>query len=715
MRAWMHTGLASLMVATSCRTASISTRSNVPPNMSDLLESRGLHIAPFMSIGTFNVGKNSYKSVSATQSERVSYYQYRVCKKKKKKDCVEGSFPWGTRVLAQLPAGEYQLDLRSCRVLNKKADCSTYVSDVFVQPKPRDKLVAGFVDDIAEANKGLAELAHDLHRTLTEFRSEHPAQTPLSPGDEYVNNLINGGAHALEAVIKSTDYQELNVEIANLTSSVAAPTADLAYEDPASSFESLQAQIDLLEHRLNNVDEGVSAWGAGLIAVGATWTLTGIVMIGISFTGDLLFGKDSKWFQQSSDLSDKADKMIAEASAIVRRTFLHAPQPYIKPVSVEKMTETINKHNHEVKVTNPDAIYQQSSVDKNQWFRGGRLAYLVDGEAVYKVGENLFEVDLGDDPALLTAEKWKNLPRQVQPDYAPTDASASQYERNKNDIIVGEYSQINGQWYKKTLPLTEDTFPKLSEETIARLYNAKITAARGAESADALEQASKDWAKGVRLETIDGQLVEPPNAWKVAGQNWFTGPETPWVEDGRSKLKPWNWNFTNRKEDPQPVPGKSGAIEFKPEHMDDPKWVKRLPLDSEFSGAGPVKKWGRSLTEEKFWNMEIAIRMHEFSIRRHAKGLIPQKFDDITNKAKRVMHFSRYAGIGILVAGLLGAGVGGTLGLTDQQTFLNQLAILNTKIAALQRQRLIALKKIGLHLTSIGQKPPKGSAWPAFL
>ncbi len=148
------------------------------------------------------------------------------------------------------------------------------------------------------------------------------------------------------------------------------------------------------------------------------------------------------------------------------------------------------------------------------------FVYYVDSEEkVFQKGVNLFGVPISieSEGHFISASDYQNLATEIQTDFKPTEDGRYICE---SESIKEKYINIEGKLFRKTANFIYwPRIPQLHPDTLQNL-NANYVRLQNR----GYPNASMEFGKGVPLFDIYGRLVEPPDAWKVAGRNWISGP-----------------------------------------------------------------------------------------------------------------------------------------------------------------------------------------------
>ena len=211
-------------------------------------------------------------------------------------------------------------------------------------------------------------------------------------------------------------------------------------------------------------------------------------------------------------------------------------------------------------------------------------------------------------------ESFDSLSETLKSDFQKVDNIPIRAE------VRGRYIEVDGKWYRKTYPEMIDSFPRLSEATVRRIYDQWLLLSQGGKAAELIKEKyqindiDSEYAKGIVLYDTSGRLVEPPNNWKLRGTgadgnpaNWFEADGT--FTSGSSNLEVQDDNGGKRVYDKNNVEDQL-KLNKRPEEID------RVGL-----GAADIRGSGMNTLEDSLWKIELAVRFQQLELGHSLKGL----------------------------------------------------------------------------------------------
>lgn len=524
---------------------------------------------PLVQSFAYPIGPNKLLAVHPTSKNRGDYYHYSVCPVGSTTGCTTGDILAETRLIADLPPAPYNIAVAPClrpeRV--KGAPCGRTPAPLAYTQKPNGNAdLSKLLAKVRDINQKIRSFAPTIQTDLQAYAKNH--KKPTDQTDQAIAEQIAMGPHSTAELINGAGFgclfTRLRVQEQDSLSCSEFdrdPNAEAPARDDDADIAALRKEVNDLRN------DKVSGKGSLLIAIGVSTILVGVVAFGTGVGLHLAykaqdqfdFDKFSKAQEQRlvdamaerlgtmpeglklsreelialvrDQIAGGVDGVMATVERIINGPFagstLTEADLQIRPSASGKGDHFI------IKGANGDVMVRKITIEVPA-VKGGRNAHSFDQyvrdngivEAVverysvgagdpravaYRNGSSLFSTDLPAEFNEISAEEWGKLDATTKNDFKKGTNG-----RYKLEPVFHEYQLIEGKVYRMAGPTQIDRFPKLRQDVIDRLYRDWWDRVRMGTDAE--------WGKGVPLFDTQGRLVEPPDALKMRGGNWFSDP-----------------------------------------------------------------------------------------------------------------------------------------------------------------------------------------------
>lgn len=344
--------------------------------------------------------------------------------------------------------------------------------------------------------------------------------------DEYVGLFEEVANLNHQLQLTSSDAVEPHRDIqAELSSSFATSSVLLKEENESvdDTLETMSERIESLEDRIEELERdnsGISNLSSVINAFSASSVVIGILATGLGYVPDI------------------HAKSIANT--------ISSPMKYVRELVASVGGYSVPKDIRDIDLSEYDKI---EIGDRVIYSKAGRLEYVEikqsqlspilgvknDANIFYRNdSSSLLEIASDQSDFNVIDKKTYILNPEIQNDYE-LDTNSNRYKLKPE--FDGKYFGFNGKIYQFNWPVTQNLFPELSQDTIARMnhhwsqlyhrgpYLQQFKQIIGVKSLD----IDSDGLKGFIQVDEHGRLVEPIERWKVKGLNWF--------EDGADELR----------------------------------------------------------------------------------------------------------------------------------------------------------------------------------
>ncbi len=656
-----------------------------------------LLVPPVTSSENFKLGTLQFAHISTAPNGTEQYFTYQLDNKTNANAAEQGLILWGGKLFPTLVKGEYTINVASC-VGTDLADatahkqCSEQARLDFIEPgNPHDTLEA-MVKDIFAITIAIKAKGKKLYQAYIDYRDKTYKHLPSSEFDQNVQNQILYGPDVLAAMLNSSQFPELYKKFYG--KEIASPDAT-ANQDPGTQaeIEALTKQIsDLSEKQAKDKTQGSYSAGSLLISLGVPAVLLGVIVIGISWHAPKLSGI-------ANSKIDGIQKTVDQSFEVLRKT-LYGPLGYTVAVDKDflfrKYPDLAKAIPHRIDL-NSYTLEHNGRVFLIEELPDAPLAADTPADApkppkktmVYELGSGLVKSPtVTSANTTLSPAEFDALSPQLKTDF---ELKNGKYEL-RADVFAKKYVAIGGVVYRKTLPMNEHLFPKLSRTTLDNLLLAKTLM----DMRDPL-QANANYGKGIPLFDEQGRLVEPPEAWKVEGKNWLSE---------KGSIDRLDMAALGREH-----PQLSFPDDFQFTRADLKNPAKVVVLSDKVSGLGKVGPGIRALPMgmgtgiadaigEPAWKIEMGLGMKQYDVE-HKLAQMKKKVP--TEQIEKFSKFGKIVGGGLVIGGA--AAIAGSFvqeyalaGDSAKDNLNTKLKIVEDELATLHKQRSDISEKINAWL-----------------
>ncbi|MBI2601791.1 MAG: hypothetical protein HYW48_01940 [Deltaproteobacteria bacterium] len=458
---------------------------------------------PDLVLDSFALGSIQAPLVYVTHEGPYSYFRYTLCPKDKPDTCASGTHVMGAKIFPTLKAGSYTIDIATCALGPDETDnCSEAARGEFIkQPNPDDEL-ATLVHAEVQRTYQIKGLANGIYAAMRRYQdSTFKNKEPKDSFSRLILNQIRLGPILIGAMINSAQFPNAYKLLYGETL-VETEEPDLDDERVAQ----LEARVAKLSKEVQEKTGGLSKTGAFLVYMGTPVFLTGAII---------------SWVSWRSKMYARRARGLVDTTFNALRNIIYTPLGYQMELTRERLEDLLGAEG--VTIRTRQEIGTNTIIYRTSDDRVYVVEKIGDRTLVYKKGAGLIEL-----PAEIRADRqlspkeFERLKR-ASPGAGPDFTRGTDGNYTLNPEAAAKYVGFEGRTYRKSWLESVPSFPKLTEATVISLYNNYADMKRtNPDIADA------EWGKGVPLfmEDADGRLVlvEPPDAWKVRGKNWFIDP-----------------------------------------------------------------------------------------------------------------------------------------------------------------------------------------------
>ena len=725
--------LLSLLIALSCAVRNRSESPVAPTENAQTLQNPNtnqqnalnLLSPPDTQASYFQVGPLTLPALYLTQYPG-SEYPFQICQASNAGACQagaavqQGTLTWGARIFPNLAPGAYTASVKSCARVSWAVDAALQcgleemvsLSSYAVQA-PNDELLSQ-VNTGLEISNSIRSLAVNLQTALLAYRNAVPADN--SPFSNNVDTLLHNGPDINGALLNSSQIPNIYLAVSGTSPLPTGQNSsnDLNNTSSTQGGSSSQSRASKLANSAGSV----------LIAIGVETTIAGIIVTGIAFAGEHFAVKGgeliSKTSAQSrewlnSNVSKTVDESF-EAGENILASPLGFKVPFDKKLLERSLGTDIKNFTKET-ITNVVAddpgngsevlTFDHNGIEIYKDSASGEIKYYIENDKVYKATakfQSTAQVGLSINKA-----DWEKLSKANQFEFDEVPAGSGSYALK--DTYKPFYKQIGDFYYRKNTPMSGSILPNLDADTLADLADAQTL------------NKGDDYGKGIPLFDPQGRLVEPPDHWKVAGENWFYNPTGRWFSKTHAPIsikikKARTSRIASRFPDVKTFDAGDITQAEKVVNQKYYQWTDNI--------KGGVLNW---FGTEKMWNIHMSIQSSSQSTKEQIGTLQDKAFaqlktnvqDPLAKEKVAPLAFKAKALGGSIILGGLGAITLGVisqqLGLAAnpaQQTLSQTLSALDTQLFSLQQQRLSLAGVIGSWLQT-NKYPVPDPDWLSYL
>lgn len=659
-----------MLLCTACITKSVKKPKSKPTTTTPAYSKIDVRTfdRPKVEMNFFDIGGIRLLNLLAFSENRGEYYSYQICNDSATVDnCKNGTISWGNRMLFLEP-GTHKLKIRACVAhfrAYKGDNCGREEVYYYKQVSAANSMLAQKITEISNISQEIKSYAAKILEDLELYRAAKLNLDLEDRFDELAANQISLGEPAIAQMLNSPEYYLFYPKFSKKASPQNIATAEeKSLEDIADleqKISDLSQELASLDGEQKDLSKDVSNnhTSALIMALGSSAIISGIITLSAGISIKLGFEKSA---------IDVVNSPFDIASNILK----HVSGRNI-PRTLEDIDASLSKETHKgSKAEFSYDVYTNKETKK--------IEYIVTKDQVDPTKAVIF-----DKPGILKLEfpnnNFKELNKitfEKNPDiqFAYNWNEATQKAKLKPDL-ESRFLVVHGQLYHLKFTSYKKTFPNLSPGTLDRINNHWIKLSqKGAYYKYFLKSINadpstfnmeNDFMKGVPLLSDSKELMEPPDAWKVPGKNWFDASNKKVSAEGL------NFEYDIDKEAPKNI-----------------KTIKNIDaLNHWIPGAAYTK----NLLNTGLWQAEINLKTSQLdAIRNTAKTKIM-----INQYSKKTM----YTGASLIAAGMasiIGVMVHEGFQLTEQnrpkQRLLNAFEQYALELKKLHEKRLIILQEV---------------------
>lgn len=653
-----------------------------------------LLVPPVTHSDNFKLGTLAFAHVVTEPNGTEQYFNYQLNNKANASAAEQGLILWGGKLFPTLAKGDYIIQVSSC-VGSDLADatahkqCSDRTPLDFDQPaNPQDELNA-MVRNVLALTQSIKARGKTLYQAYVDYRNKTYQHIPSTDYDQNVQNQIVYGPDVLAAMVNSSQFPTLYKQFYGKE---IAPDTNASDEGTQAEIEALSQQItDLSKKTEEEKMQGSYSAGSLLISLGVPAVLLGVIVIGVSFHAPKITGVANAKIDGVQKITDQSFEVLRKTlygplgyTVAVDRDFLNGKFPELKTAIEHRISLTSYTLEHGGRVFLVDELPDSPAADG--------AAPKTKRTVVYEIGSGLVKSpNVKNSSTTLSPAEFDALTPQLKTDF---ELKGGKYVMREG-VFAKKYVTIKGVVYRKAMPMNDHIFPKLNQATLDNLLLAKARM----EISDPIH-AEANYGRGVPLFDEQGRLVEPPEAWKVEGENWLSGKD-----GGRPALD----MAAVRAAHPElTFPDK---FTFTTADLTNP--TKVVVLSDKVSGLGRVAPLLRDLPMgmgkgvadaigDPAWKVEMGVGMKQNDLN-HQISQLRKKIP--AEQIEKFSKLGKFVGGGLVIGGVAAIGASfaqeyALAGDSNKDTLNSKLKAIEADLATLHKQRADQAQQINAWLTA---------------